>query len=206
MFKSLLTNPGVTEVLRLGSTFGIMAFHGGYLEKVTDLIADEVAQMTGCSYYGVIQGESVPTHVPSKLVDPEQSASLASFLSHVDVAVALHGYGRENLRRVMLLGGSHRGLARHLSRQLSRDLPDYEARHEIDEIPRELRGLHPDNPVNRPRLGGVQIELPPTLRWNFKEKNWSDFGGAGRAQQVDDLITSLSTAINIWNPSAVSPA
>ena len=31
-------------------------------------------------------------------------------------------------------------------------------------MPPELRGVHPANPVNRPRLGGVQIELPPRIR------------------------------------------
>ena len=27
-----------------------------------------------------------------------------------------------------------------------------------------MRGIHPDNPVNRAREGGVQIELPPRVR------------------------------------------
>jgi phage replication-related protein YjqB (UPF0714/DUF867 family) len=35
---------------------------------------------------------------------------------------------------------------------------------DLDEIPRELRGLHPRNVVNLPRLGGVQLELPPSAR------------------------------------------
>ena len=35
---------------------------------------------------------------------------------------------------------------------------------ELDDIPRELRGLHPANPVNLPRHGGVQLELPPRVR------------------------------------------
>ncbi|NBU56526.1 MAG: hypothetical protein EBS22_09960, partial [Acidimicrobiia bacterium] len=32
---------------------------------------------------------------------------------------------------------------------------------DLAEIPVRLRGLHDRNPVNRPRLAGVQIELPP---------------------------------------------
>jgi phage replication-related protein YjqB (UPF0714/DUF867 family) len=31
-------------------------------------------------------------------------------------------------------------------------------------MPSTLRGVHPDNPVNRPRAGGVQLELPPRIR------------------------------------------
>ncbi len=175
-----------------------MAFHGGHLEKVTDLIADEVAEATNSSYYGVIHGEEVTTHVPSKLVDPAHSSSLAAFIDHVDVAVAIHGYGRESLRRVLLLGGSHRRLAAHLSQQFASDLPDYESRDDLGNIPPELRGVHPDNPVNRARFGGVQIELPPTLRWNWNDKNWSDHGEAGRAPQVDQFIASFKTAISTW--------
>ena len=35
---------------------------------------------------------------------------------------------------------------------------------DLSAIPRALRGMHPDNPVNRPRHGGVQLELPPRVR------------------------------------------
>ncbi len=175
-----------------------MAFHGGYLEKVTDLIAGEVATATLSSYYGVIHSEEAHTHISSKYVDPADSLSLSGFLGHVDTAIALHGYGRDHLRRVILLGGSNRDLAEHLAKQLSEDMPKYEARWVLDDIPRELRGMHPDNPVNRPAKGGVQIELPPTLRWNWDEHNWSDHGGASRAPQVDVFIASLSEAISTW--------
>ena len=35
---------------------------------------------------------------------------------------------------------------------------------DLDDIPIELRGLHPANPVNQPAGGGVQVELPPSAR------------------------------------------
>lgn len=173
-----------------------MAFHGGFLEKVTDLIANEVATATSSSYYAVLHGEEEPTHISSKFVDPADSPALQQFLDHVDVAIALHGYGRDHLRKVILLGGSNRDLAEHIADQLTIDMPKYEARAVIDDIPKELRGLHPDNPVNLPVQGGVQIELPPTLRWNWDERNWSDHGGASRAPQVDEFIASLTTAVS----------
>ena len=53
----------------------------------------------------------------------------------------------------------------------------------IDAIPRELRGLHPDNPVNRPRAGGVQLELPPRVR---------GLGPNGRPEYVDALVGGLA--------------
>jgi len=35
---------------------------------------------------------------------------------------------------------------------------------DLEAIPRELRGIHPRNPVNRTPEGGVQLELPPRVR------------------------------------------
>jgi phage replication-related protein YjqB (UPF0714/DUF867 family) len=43
-------------------------------------------------------------------------------------------------------------------------LPDYRFVDDLELMPPELRGVHPANPVNRPRGGGVQIELPPRIR------------------------------------------
>ena len=43
-FRTLLSQPGVSEVLQLGSQFGFMAFHGGWLEEVTDDIASAAAE------------------------------------------------------------------------------------------------------------------------------------------------------------------
>jgi phage replication-related protein YjqB (UPF0714/DUF867 family) len=61
-----------------------------------------------------------------------------------------------------------------------------------------LRGLHPDNPVNRPNQGGVQIELPPTVRWNRDASNWSDHLDTPRAPDVESLIAALSAASLAW--------
>jgi phage replication-related protein YjqB (UPF0714/DUF867 family) len=43
-------------------------------------------------------------------------------------------------------------------------LPGYVWIDDMDRIPSHLRGVHGDNPVNRVRGGGVQIELPPRVR------------------------------------------
>ena len=76
-------------------------------------------------------------------------------------------------------------------------LPDYSFENDLEQIPKELRGLHPKNPVNIPALTGVQVELPPTLRWNREEWGWSDNGGIGRAKHVDDIIVALSKPITL---------
>ena len=109
--------------------------------------------------------------------------------------ITIHGYGREHLFHSVLLGGRNRALASHLASFLKIALPDYSFVNDLEEIPKELRGLHPKNPVNVPPLAGVQVELPPTLRWNREEWGWSDNGGIGRAKHVDDIISALSKAI-----------
>ena len=79
----------------LRSGFGLMAFHGGNLERTTDVIAREAAERTGASLYAVIQHaplrESTCPRSPS---GPEHSAKLKEFLDHVHTVVAVHGYGR----------------------------------------------------------------------------------------------------------------
>ena len=71
---------------------------------------------------------------------------------------------------------------------------------ELENIPKELRGQHKKNPVNYPPLEGLQLELPPTLRWNREEWGWSDTGGIGRAKHVDQLIDALVLGVNQWEP------
>jgi phage replication-related protein YjqB (UPF0714/DUF867 family) len=162
-FAELLAHPEVSEVVELRSAFGIMAFHGG-LEGGTKEVAIPAAEQAGASIYAVIQPGDLRWHVPSHQVSPAISSALAAFLGHVEVAVAVHGYGRRSRPNHLLLGGNNRELARHLAGHLRAHLPDFEIIDELDEIPAEMRGVHPANPVNRPRHGGVQLELPPRAR------------------------------------------
>ena len=163
-FASLLSTPGVTEEVALRSRFGFMAFHGGALEEVTDIVADRAAEQAGASYYGVLHPPGLDVHVPSILVRPAESAALRRFIAHVEVVVAVHGYGRRERWTELLVGGTNRDLAHHTAAHLRPVLPDYDLVTDIDRIPVELRGLHPANPVNLPPAGGVQLELPPRVR------------------------------------------
>ena len=165
MFADLLAEPGVEEVLELRSPrIGFMAFHGGSLERRTEVVAMDAAERAGASVYAVIQPLGLRWHIPSTSVTPDASASLRSFVDHVDVAIAIHGYGREGLWTSLLLGGTNRALAAHVGDALRGRLDDYTVVDDLETIPRELRGLHPDNPVNAPASGGVQLELPPRVR------------------------------------------
>ncbi|MEM7094928.1 MAG: poly-gamma-glutamate hydrolase family protein [Actinomycetota bacterium] len=200
-FAELLAQDNVDEVCELRSSrLGFMAYHGGQLEKVTDVIAATAAERSGMSYYGVLQSdEDNVVHLPSKIVDPADSAALASFVEHVDAVVTIHGYGRKRLWHALLLGGRNRPLAQHVARHLRRRLPDYDIIDDVGSIPKSLAGMHPQNPVNVPRDAGVQIELPATVRWNRKGRHWSDHGSQGRAPQVDALILGLVEAAQTWD-------
>jgi len=86
-FRDLLDSPGVQEVCRLDGRVGVMAYHGGSLEHLTDVIADEVAQRCGASFYAVLQPDDLQWHIPSHHVSPQQSPVLREFVEHVDVVV-----------------------------------------------------------------------------------------------------------------------
>ncbi|MFT5530344.1 MAG: phage replication-related protein YjqB (UPF0714/DUF867 family) [Candidatus Poriferisodalaceae bacterium] len=195
-FRALLDQPDVTEVLELRSKFGFMAFHGGWLEQVTDDIAITAAERSGASVYAVLQGVQDQWHIPSHRVDPLHSESLTAFLDHVDVAIAVHGFGRPTLLRSVLLGGRNRVLAEHVAVNLIPRLHHYEFMLNLDDMPTALRGQHRDNPVNLPRGGGVQIELPPRIRG--KSPMWTGFKGPGRVPHLESLIDGLAAAASSW--------
>ncbi len=201
MFAELLAHPGVREVVSLRSTFGFLAFHGGSLEKGTDDIAEAAAEAAGASLYAVVQPPDLRWHLPSSEIDPAASPALRQFLDHVEEVVAVHGYGRPDRYTTILLGGSNRDLARDLAAPLRQALPDYTVVDHLDDIPRELRGLHPDNPVNRPSGGGVQLELPPRVRglgpfWDDPARR----GSARRAPHTQALIEALAQGARRHQP------
>ena len=199
-FRDLLEHATVREVSQLRSNrLGFMAYHGGQLEKVTDIIAAQAAELSGASYYAVLQSdEDAVVHLPSKTVSPSESPRLAAFLDHVDTVITIHGYGRKQSWHSLLLGGQNRQLAEHVARHLRSRLPDYDIVSDLHSIPTSLAGLHPLNPVNLPRDRGVQIELPATVRWNRKGRHWSDLGSHGRAPQVQAVIDALAAAARSW--------
>lgn len=200
LFRDFLDRDEVTERCQLGGRFGVMAYHGGNLERTTDAIASEVAERTGASLYTVTQAHPHRHHLPSIAIDPQQSDALREFLEHVEIVVTVHGYGRRRLWRHLLLGGRNRALAQHIATHLRDGLSSrYRVIDDLEAIPKALRGQHRRNPVNLPTDSGVQIELPPTLRWNIKEWGWSDHQGVSRAAEVDRFIESLSSAISSWS-------
>jgi phage replication-related protein YjqB (UPF0714/DUF867 family) len=192
-FARLLASPGVEERCVLRSRFGFLALHGG-LEQATAELATDAAERAGASLYTVIQPPDLRWHIPSQQFDPKHSAALADFLDHVDVIVSLHGYGglRDSDDRwtTVLVGGGNREVASDLAGRLRSRLPQYTWLDDLDRIPGHLRGVHPDNPVNRPRGGGAQLELPPRARGYGHY--WADFTGPGWPPHSAALVDELA--------------
>jgi phage replication-related protein YjqB (UPF0714/DUF867 family) len=181
----LLTLPGVEEECVLRSTVGFMALHGGSQDRGTDQIASRAAELAGASYYGIVQPSGLRVHLTSRLHDPDDSAHLRAFLQHVEVAISVHGFGRDGFAlwldpdrglvidpygpalrgrqagplRGIIVGGLNTQLL-DSARRLLRDR--FAGYHVADE--RVRLGFHPENPVNLPSANGVQVELPPGLR------------------------------------------
>ena len=109
--------------------------------------------------------------------------------------MSLHGYGRLGRSTQLLAGGGNRVLAEHVAGHF--DVPGYHVVTDLDAMPRELRGLHPDNPVNRVRGGGTQLELSPRLRGISPRSAPADDNGLSPATSA--LIQGLVAAAHSWD-------
>ncbi len=192
----LLEVPGVVEESALRSPFGFMAIHGGSLEAMTDGVARRAAEAAGASYYGVLYPDTIDVHLSSTAYGASDSPALASFLSHVEVVVSVHGFGRVGHWRSILLGGRNRDLADHVGQHLSVALEEYDVVTDIHAIPAALRGLHERNPVNVPAGHGVQIELPPRVRGLSPLS--PPKGPDGLSPPTRALVDALAAAATTW--------
>ena len=192
----LLALGGVSEELEIRSRVGVCALHGGGLERVTEVGAREVAARTGSSLYALAQSDGSRRHLPSTRFTPGVSDRLDAFLDRVDTVMSIHGYGRHDDFWAVLVGGANRWLAHHVAGHLRGTLPEhYRVVDDVHAMPHTLRGMHPKNPVNRPPGGGVQVELPPSIRWNRDHRDWSDHAATPRAEHLDLLIDGLGAAL-----------
>ena len=199
MLGELLDHPGVEEQCDLRSRFGFLAFHGGSLEQGTDPIAVAAADQAGASLYVVRQPPDLRWHIPSIAFDPADSPKLAAFIDHVDVAVAIHGYGRAGMWTSLLLGGRNRPLATQLGTALQARLgEDFTVIDTLADIPKELRGLHPRNPVNLPRGQGVQLELPPRVRSGTGAPTYQPAYEAAVIEALAELASAKRRGLGGW--------
>lgn len=161
--QELLQDEEVREAAAIQGPLGLMALHGG-IEPPTFRIARTVADSVGASLYAVVQPEDRDDvgHLTSTRYDRSESVLLDAFLDRVRVVLSVHGMNRRDMNDKIALGGTNRPLAARLAEAMRR--AGIEAIDDLRGIPRYLRGSHPDNPVNIPRDGGVQLEIGRDLR------------------------------------------
>jgi phage replication-related protein YjqB (UPF0714/DUF867 family) len=205
----LLSLSGVEEVCALRSTVGFMALHGGSQDRGTHEIASRAAERSGASYYAIVQPSGMRVHLTSRRHDPDHSDQLGAFLRHVEIAISVHGFGRDGFSLVVdpvrgvviepygparrgrqsgplrgiIVGGRNVDLLDETRRLLQDRLTGY---HVADE--RVRLGFDPSNPVNLPSSHGVQIELPPGLR------GIGDFGEQ-LVPSPDGIVTEVIAAL-----------
>lgn len=102
----------------------------------------------------------------------------------------------------VLLGGKNRELAWHVVKHLRSLLPTYDIEHDLRNIPQDLAGQHLLNPVNLPRRGGVQVELPPRVRG--AGPHWRDWEGPTLTPHTQALVDGLTAAAVSWPALAPS--
>ena len=68
-FADLLAEDGVVEECELRSRIGFMAYHGGALEEMTDVIARAAAEQSDASFYGVLRHRDAAAGV-QRAIDP----------------------------------------------------------------------------------------------------------------------------------------
>lgn len=201
--------PGVREECVLRSSVGFMTLHGGSQDRGTDQIARRAAERADASYYAIVQPPGLRVHLTSRLHDPDHSARLRAFLEHVDIAISVHGFGRDGFAlwldpdrglviepygpalrgtqtgplRGIIVGGLNAQLVDAARKLLHRCFVGY---HVADE--RVRLGFHPENPVNLPLAHGVQVELPPGLR------GIGDFGETIVPRQ-DGVVSEVVSAL-----------
>jgi len=188
VFADLLSRPGVEEHVRLASRCGFLALHGG-LEQGTAEMAQAAAHASGASLYAVVQPAELRWHLPAHRISAPDAPTLAAFLDHVDVVVSLHGYLRHDRPTAVLVGGANRVLAARLGGLLRGALPDCDVVDDLARIPAGLRGVHPQNPVNLSRGGGIQLELPHRVRFAAGRGHGP---GPSAAERVVDTLAAFA--------------
>jgi phage replication-related protein YjqB (UPF0714/DUF867 family) len=172
--------------LTTGGEVGLLALHGSN-EGGTAELARSVAERCGATSLVLTQpGVPEPVHIPSPRMAVEHCALLRDFLAHVSLVVSLHGHMRHTAPRAIFLGGGNRPAARLVADELAALRPDFDPVTDLDEIPVALRGLHPRNPVNLARRGGVQVELPLAAR--TRRRGWAQGVPDTPPQAVADAL------------------
>ncbi len=173
-FAELVKHQDVVEYSILKGSIGVMAIHGGNIERGTEQIAQYIAVQSGASLYVIsprTQKRDWDFHISSNKITPQESEKLLQFLNHVFTVVSFHGHVIK--RNVICVGGLNYNLRRSLVENLREDFDVVDAVEEGG-ICRNLSAQNPKNVVNFPQEKGVQVEIPLSMRKVLESKEYDE--------------------------------
>lgn len=184
---------GFLEYARVSGRVAVLAVHGGGIEPGCEELALFAAERTGCSLYvfsGRRERDNSGLRAKSRSLFQEPGSLRARVVARASVIISLHGHGGES--RSVYAGGGNTSLKRLFAGLMAERLPAYPVVTDPREIPEGLAGLHPDNVVNLPEEGGVQLELPRSLR-ECTDAGFGERGPVGDAFKLGEVLVGLIT-------------
>ena len=173
----------------------VFALHGGGIEPGTEQVARYLAENTDATVYifsGRRGSANRKLRIPSYRSLRKGSRLLAEVLARVRVAISIHGHGRPTPD--IYLGGSNDRLIERTHDLLEAHLPKYRVVSDPSSMERAYRANDSRNIVNVPRFGGVQLELPASLRQSMKTRGWHRHEHSklfGETQVLADCLTCV---------------
>ncbi len=156
---------GFVEYARFAGGVAVLAVHGGGIEPGTEELAEYAAAETGCSLYvfsGRLEKGNSRLRRMSRSLFREEDSLRSRVIGQANAVISIHGHGRD-ANEIYAVGASEvlKGMFVEL---MAQRLPAFPVVTDPAKIPKGLAGLHPDNVVNLPAGGGLQLELPARLR------------------------------------------
>ena len=184
----LIRHKDVVEYTILQGPIGVMAIHGGNIERGTEQIAYHVATHSSSSLYVIsprTQKRDWKFHISSNRINPKESKHLSQFLDHVSAAISIHGHVIK--RNVICVGGLNHGLRRTIVDALREHFDVVDAV-EQGGVCRNLAARNQKNVINLTKEKGVQIEIPLAMRKPFEHRPYEDMPTEETKLLADCLI------------------
>lgn len=170
----LIRHRDVVEYSALQGKVGVMAIHGGNIERGTEQIAQYVATHSNSSLYVIsprTEKRDWKFHLSSNKINPKESEKLSEFLEHVTTVITIHGHVIK--RDVICVGGLNAFLRKKVVESLREDFDVIDSMEDTG-IYRNLSARNPKNVVNLARERGTQIEIPLSLRKVFEHRPYEE--------------------------------
>ncbi len=196
----LVAHEDVREYMMLQGRVGIIAIHGGNIERGTEQIAAYIAKHSNSSLYVIsprTEKRDWKFHISSNKINPRESEKLFQFLNHVSAAISIHGHVIK--RNVICVGGLNDYLRRKIVESLREDFDVVDAV-EGGGICKNLSAVNPRNVVNLTKEKGVQIEVPLTLRKVFEHRPYDEMPTEETELLAERLIQVIKEAQQFLEP------